>query len=143
MAVGSKEEGKNNHDKTVTFLGKGGSGKTTSAVLAAQVKASSRRNQIGRMREVKQGLKRMEKLMNTLASLKASIQLMLNESHNIEGVMLVLGSSPIRPQQVYEMLFSHGSFVAEHTIDYNKKAKLQRLFHGRFFLILDFKLLGE
>ncbi|KAF9615796.1 hypothetical protein IFM89_026467 [Coptis chinensis] len=79
------------------------------------------------MREVKQGLKRMEKLMNTLASLNTAIQLMLNESHNIEGVMLVLGSSPIRPQQVYEMFFSHGSFVAEHTIDYNKSKAAETL----------------
>ncbi|KAF9614351.1 hypothetical protein IFM89_018104 [Coptis chinensis] len=93
----------------------------------SEVKASSRRNQIGRMREVKQGLKRMEKLMNTLASLNTAIQLMLNESHNIEGVMLVLGSSPIRPQQVYEMFFSHGSFVAEHTIDYNKSKAAETL----------------
>ncbi|PIA30802.1 hypothetical protein AQUCO_05400121v1 [Aquilegia coerulea] len=88
-----------------------------------EVKASSRRKHIGRMREVKQGIKRLEKLMSSVSVLQTAIQLMLHEIHSIQGVMLVLGSSPVRPQHVYEMLFSHGRVVSDHGKE-NTKSKV-------------------
>ncbi|XP_058083492.1 uncharacterized protein LOC131231338 [Magnolia sinica] len=75
--------------------------------------ATSRRRHNGRIREVKQGIKRMEKLMNSISTLLSALQLMLDETPNIEGVILVLGGSLIRPQYVYEMFFSRGRVASE------------------------------
>lgn len=60
------------------------------------------------MREVKYGIKRLQKLMTTTAEMEAALQLLLIEVPNIQNVLLILGSSSIRPQHVYEMCFSHG-----------------------------------
>ena len=45
-----------------------------------------------RMREVRIGIKRFEKLMDTISGV---------EVHGLESFILILGASPIRPQQVY------------------------------------------
>ena len=73
--------------------------------------ASSRRKRLGRMREVKQGIRRLQKFMDTFSGLQTSLQLMLSEVPDIQGIILVLGASPIRPQHVYELQFSHGRVV--------------------------------
>ncbi|KAI7983381.1 Pentatricopeptide repeat-containing protein [Camellia lanceoleosa] len=59
-----------------------------------EFKASFRRKHAGRMREVKQGIRRLEKIPD------------------INGVILVLGASPIRPRHVYEVCFLHGKVVS-------------------------------
>ncbi|KAF8394431.1 hypothetical protein HHK36_020639 [Tetracentron sinense] len=91
-----------------------------SVLTQTEVKASSRRKHNGRMREVKQGIRKLEKLMNTIFSLQTALQLMLNEIHDIQGVILVLGTNPIRPQHVYEMCFSHGRVVSGVVTDFSK-----------------------
>ncbi|RQO90835.1 hypothetical protein POPTR_005G208700v4 [Populus trichocarpa] len=73
--------------------------------------ASVRRNHISRMREVKHGIKRLEKLVNTVGGLESALQLIISEVLCIEEVILVLGASPIRPQHVYELCFSRGNVV--------------------------------
>jgi hypothetical protein len=63
------------------------------------------------MREVKHGIKRLEKLVNTVGGLESALQLIISEVLCIEEVILVLGASPIRPQHVYELCFSRGNAV--------------------------------
>ncbi|KAM7257049.1 hypothetical protein ACFE04_012790 [Oxalis oulophora] len=79
------------------------------ALKETQVKASARRNHASRKREVKHGIKRLDKLMKTVSSIQIALQLMLTEVPRIQGVVLILGSSPIRPQHVYELNFAHGA----------------------------------
>ncbi|TYH57353.1 hypothetical protein ES332_D08G083500v1 [Gossypium tomentosum] len=74
-----------------------------------ELKASLRRKHIGRMREVKQGIRKMEKFMSTISSLQSALQLLISQIPNIHEVILVLGTSPIRPQHVYQLCFSHAN----------------------------------
>ncbi|XP_022150169.1 uncharacterized protein LOC111018414 [Momordica charantia] len=70
-----------------------------------ELKASSRRKHTGRMREVRQGIKRMEKLMNSVSGFQSAIKLLITEIPNIEEVLLILGATPLRPQHVYQLCF--------------------------------------
>ncbi|RZC55410.1 hypothetical protein C5167_014270 [Papaver somniferum] len=90
------------------------------ALAQREVRLSARRQHNGRMREVKQGIRRLEKLMRDFSRIQTALQLMLNEVHGLESVVLILGGSPLRPQHVYEMSFSHGRIVEECTMDYTK-----------------------
>ncbi|KAJ6412342.1 hypothetical protein OIU84_005408 [Salix udensis] len=80
-------------------------------ITKTESKASVRRNHISRMREVKHGIRRLEKLVNTVGGLESALQLIISEVLCIEEVILVLGASPIRPQHVYELCFSRGNVV--------------------------------
>ncbi|GLU07535.1 hypothetical protein SLE2022_244900 [Rubroshorea leprosula] len=94
-----------------------------------EVKASLRRQHMGRMREVKQGIRRLQKFMNTISSLETALQLIISEIPSIQEVILVLGASPIRPQHVYEMTFSHtsaGSGTISHA-DFAKSRTVEGL----------------
>ncbi|KAK6937521.1 hypothetical protein RJ641_031029 [Dillenia turbinata] len=79
----------------------------------SEVKASSRRKHMGRMREIKHGIRRVDKLVNTVSSVQTALQLLITQIPDIQGVILVLGSSPLRPQHVYELHFSHGRVANE------------------------------
>ncbi|XVE73157.1 hypothetical protein DITRI_Ditri11bG0094500 [Diplodiscus trichospermus] len=85
-----------------------------------EAKASLRRKHFGRMREVKQGIRRMEKFMTGFSSLQTSLQLMIREIPNIQDVVLILGASPIRPIHVYQMHFSHANAAASAEADFIK-----------------------
>ncbi|KAF6147437.1 hypothetical protein GIB67_022097 [Kingdonia uniflora] len=90
-----------------------------------EVKASTRRQQNGRMREVKNGIRRLEKLMTSFSKLQIAFQMMLNEVHCIQEVILVLGASPIHPQHVYELFFWNGkSFPENAAEDYTKSSRV-------------------
>lgn len=60
------------------------------------------------MREIKHGIRRFEKLMRSISDFQTALKLMISEVANIQGAILVLGASPIRPQHVYELSFSSG-----------------------------------
>ncbi|XWS76419.1 hypothetical protein CRYUN_Cryun01aG0174600 [Craigia yunnanensis] len=85
-----------------------------------EAKASLRGKHFGRMREVKQGIRRMEKFMSRVSSLQTAFQLMISEIPNIQEVILVLGASPIRPQHVYQMYFSHANAATSAEADFVK-----------------------
>ncbi|KAG5567590.1 hypothetical protein RHGRI_002958 [Rhododendron griersonianum] len=90
-------------------------------VLAqTEVKASMRRMHGGRMREVKRGIKRLEKMMKTVSSIRTALQLVICVIPNVQQVMLVLGPSPMRPQHVYEVCFAHGKVVCGRAGDFTK-----------------------
>ncbi|CAA3006184.1 Hypothetical predicted protein [Olea europaea subsp. europaea] len=79
----------------------------------SEVKAVSlRRKQAARRREVKMGIRRLEKLMNTISNLKTAVQVMITEVPNLETIILVLGPSPLRPLHVYELCFLQGRIVS-------------------------------
>lgn len=52
------------------------------------------------------GIRRLDKLMNTISSLKTALQLMITEFPAFQRVILILGPSPLRPLIVYELSFS-------------------------------------
>ncbi|XP_019056545.1 PREDICTED: uncharacterized protein LOC104801231 isoform X2 [Tarenaya hassleriana] len=62
---------------------------------------------MSRKREIKHEIRKSEKLMNTISSLRNALQLMICETPGIQRVMLILGGSPLRPQKVYEFFFPH------------------------------------
>jgi hypothetical protein len=61
---------------------------------------------MSRKREVKNEIKKLEKLMKTISSLRSALQLMIREAPGIQKVVLILGGSPLRPQNAYELLFT-------------------------------------
>ncbi|XP_076890510.1 uncharacterized protein LOC143541621 [Bidens hawaiensis] len=82
-------------------------------IAQTEMKASQRGVQMGRKREVKYVIKRLEKLMKTVANTQTALQLAFSEIPHVESVILVLGASPVRPRHVYELCFSHGKDVSE------------------------------
>ncbi|KAL5792950.1 hypothetical protein ACOSP7_001544 [Xanthoceras sorbifolium] len=97
------------------------------ALTQNEVKGSTRRKHISRMREVKHGIRRLEKLMNTVSSLETVLQLIFSEIPNIQQVVLILGGSPLRPQNVYEFYFSRGKFVPRCSGDFAKSKSAEGL----------------
>jgi hypothetical protein len=73
--------------------------------MGSEVKASFRRKHVSRMREIKVGIKRLDKLMSSLSNLQTALKLMINEVRTIGGVVLALGGSSLRPQNVYVLEF--------------------------------------
>ncbi|GFP97829.1 hypothetical protein PHJA_001927000 [Phtheirospermum japonicum] len=69
---------------------------------------STRRMEASRKRDVKLGIKRLQKLMDCVTNLKIALQSVITEVPNVEKITLVLGPSPLRPLHVYELSFSHG-----------------------------------
>ncbi|XP_018673806.2 uncharacterized protein LOC103999484 isoform X2 [Musa acuminata AAA Group] len=73
-------------------------------------KASDRRKHNLRKREIKQGIRRLDKLMCSKSSLLSAFRLALEEMPDIREVTLILGASIVRPQYVYQLVFSGGNF---------------------------------
>lgn len=63
------------------------------------------------MREVKRGIRRLDKMMKTVSNIQTALQMVISEIPNVQQVMLVLGPSPMRPQHVYEVCFLHGKVI--------------------------------
>ncbi|KAK4357370.1 hypothetical protein RND71_022980 [Anisodus tanguticus] len=98
------------------------------AIVQAET-CSLRRKHASRKREVRMGIRRLEKLMNTISSLKIALQLMIMEFPAIQRVVLILGPSPLRPLYVYELNFLHeteasgGDFTRNRVVEtLSKKA---------------------
>lgn len=72
------------------------------------------------MREVRHGIKRMEKLMNSVSGFRAAIKLLISEIPNIQEVLIILGATPLRPQHVYELCFFHKKVVVRGADDFVK-----------------------
>ncbi|TVU20805.1 hypothetical protein EJB05_30402 [Eragrostis curvula] len=76
----------------------------------ALLKPSDQRKYNTRKREVRRGIKKQEKLMNGISTLLSALQQALDEVPSIEGVVLILGGSLVRPLFVYDVTLSHGRF---------------------------------
>ncbi|XP_020114189.1 uncharacterized protein LOC109728236 [Ananas comosus] len=98
-----------------------------SGTMPAETKASDQRKHNMRKREVKQGIKRQEKLMNGISSLLSALQDALDELPSIQGVTLVLGGSLARPLHVCDMLFSNGRFDSGSAKECTKSKVAQTL----------------
>ncbi|KAL6884507.1 hypothetical protein ACP4OV_010443 [Aristida adscensionis] len=83
---------------------------TEMALPPAELKPSEQRKYNTRKREVRRRIKKQEKLMTSISSLLIALQQALDEVRNIEGVVLILGGSLVRPLFVYDITISHGSF---------------------------------
>ena len=64
----------------------------------------------------------MEKLMNSVSGFQAAIKTLISETPNVQEVLLILGATPLRPQYVYELCFSHKNVVVRGA-DYFVKHK--------------------
>ncbi|CDP03621.1 unnamed protein product [Coffea canephora] len=78
----------------------------------AEMKASLRRKHVSRKREVKQGIRRLEKLINSVSNFETALQLLIPQIPQVERLILVLGPSPLRPIHLYELCFSSGTTVS-------------------------------
>ncbi|PWA74618.1 hypothetical protein CTI12_AA249350 [Artemisia annua] len=108
-------------DLNLEFDGLNTEYKDLEVVLAqTAMKGSERRIHMGRKREVKHGIKRLEKLMKTVASTQTALQLLFSEMPHVEAVILILGGSPGRPRHVYEVAFSHGPGVRSDPSDFTR-----------------------
>lgn len=76
--------------------------------MGTDMKAGIRRTYMSRKREIKVGIKRLDKLMSSLSNLQTAIKVMISEVPTIEGVILALGGSTLRPQNVYVLDFPPG-----------------------------------
>lgn len=115
--------------------------------LGSEVKASCRRKHVSKMREIKVGIKRLDKLMKSLLNLQTAIKVMINENPNIEEVILALGASPVRPQHIFVLNFPPGLAVSKVEDDFarSKVAEgLSRKVHYLFFVdVFEIKMLCE
>ncbi|KAH1077984.1 hypothetical protein AAZX31_19G141600 [Glycine max] len=74
--------------------------------LGTEVKPSFRRKHVSKMRDIKVGTKRLDKLMNSLLNMQTAFKTMISEVPIVDGVVLALGASPLRPQHIYVLNFS-------------------------------------
>ncbi|PKA63370.1 hypothetical protein AXF42_Ash005265 [Apostasia shenzhenica] len=65
-----------------------------------------RKNKMKRT-DIKQRIKKLEKLMNCISGLLSAMREAIDEIPNFWGFMLVLGGSLSRPEYVYEVFFDH------------------------------------
>ncbi|KAJ0669655.1 putative mad1/Cdc20-bound-Mad2 binding protein [Helianthus annuus] len=68
---------------------------------------------MGRKRQVKHVIRRLEKLMKTVVDTQTALQLVFSDIPHVEAVILVLGASPVQPRRVYELCFSHRKDVSD------------------------------
>ncbi|XP_068661141.1 uncharacterized protein [Aristolochia californica] len=90
-----------------------------SVQVQAEIKATSRREHSARVRDVKQRISSLEKLMNNISDLLSAFEITLNEIPEVSAIVLMLGGSPLRPLHVYELSFSHGRYVLEKEMNSN------------------------
>nr|GMD51579.1 Melanoma inhibitory activity protein [Ipomoea batatas]GMD56287.1 Melanoma inhibitory activity protein [Ipomoea batatas] len=95
------------------------------ALAQEETRGSLRRKHASRKREVRIGIKRLEKLMNMVSSMKTALQLIITEIPCIESVLLVLGPSPLRPMHIYELHFSRRARVSSG--DYTRTRVVETL----------------
>ncbi|KAL1816673.1 hypothetical protein ACET3Z_019247 [Daucus carota] len=102
--------------------------KDLDAIIAQpDMKASLRRVHAGRKREVRMGIRKFEKLMKNVSNIQSALQLVITEIPDIKGVILVLGTSSVRPQHVYELCFSHGKVASGSDCNFLKSKAAEGL----------------
>lgn len=69
-------------------------------------KSSTQRMHKYRIREVKQRLRRLDKLMTSISNFLLSFSLVLDETPNAQEFILIIGASLARPLHAYEISFS-------------------------------------
>lgn len=65
--------------------------------------------------------------MNSVSGFQAAIKSLISETPNIQDVLLVLGATPLRPQYVYEMCFSHKKVVVRGADNFVKHKAAEAL----------------
>ncbi|XP_014495619.1 uncharacterized protein LOC106757460 isoform X1 [Vigna radiata var. radiata] len=95
--------------------------------LGTEVKPSFRRKHVSKMRDIKVGIKRLDKLMNSLLNLQTAFKIAIDEVPTIDGVVVALGASPLRPQHIYELNFSHSIGVSKGADDFARSKAAESL----------------
>ncbi|CAO2179926.1 unnamed protein product [Urochloa humidicola] len=83
---------------------------TEMTLQQAELKPSDQRKHNTRKREVRRRIKKHEKLMKGISTLLCAFQQALDQVSSIEGVVLILGGSLVRPLFVYDITISNGMF---------------------------------
>lgn len=100
--------------------------KALDAVLVQEeMTGPARRKHASRKREVRICIRRWDKFMNTISKVKTALQLMISEIPSIETVLLVLGSTPLRPLHIFELQFLGGGRVLPG--DYSRTRTVETL----------------
>ncbi|XP_061341390.1 uncharacterized protein LOC133287739 isoform X2 [Gastrolobium bilobum] len=86
--------------------------------MGTELKASCRRKHVSKMRDIKLGIRRLDKFMNSLLNVETAIKMIISDIPTIEGVILALGASPLRPQHIYVLDFPHGISVSNVADDF-------------------------
>ncbi|KAH7678756.1 Mad1/Cdc20-bound-Mad2 binding protein [Dioscorea alata] len=92
-----------------------------------ELRGACRRKRNWRKREVKRGIKRLEKLMNSVSSLISGFREAIDRVPEIQSVALILGGSLLRPRCVYELELSSGGFDSCGARDCSKTKLAQAL----------------
>lgn len=95
--------------------------------MGTEVKPSFRRKHVSKMRDIKVGIKRLDKLMNSLLNLQTAFKIAIDEVPTIDGVVVALGASPLRPQHIYELNFSHSIGVSKGADDFARSKAAESL----------------
>ncbi|KAJ1433065.1 hypothetical protein SESBI_06281 [Sesbania bispinosa] len=114
-------------DMSVEFDAMHSEYKQLEITMGTEVKPSSRRNHVSRMRDIKMGIRRLDKLMSSLLNLQTAIKVMINEAPTVEGVIFALGASPLRPQHVYVLNFPCGIAVSKVEDDFARSKAAEGL----------------
>lgn len=76
---------------------------------------------------MKHEIKKMQKLMTTISTLRSALQLLIREAPGVQRVVLILGGSPLRPQKAYELFFTHSVDVLRFEGDFSKNKATEAL----------------
>ncbi|KAL1359506.1 hypothetical protein HN51_004817 [Arachis hypogaea] len=88
--------------------------------IGTTAKTSFRRQQVSKMRDIKMGIRRMDKFMNTLLKVQTAIKVMISQVPTMEKLVLALGASPLRPLHIYVLNFSHGAARTTDSDDFGR-----------------------
>lgn len=93
----------------------------------SELNASSRRKCIGRKRDVKLEIRRIEKMMNTISNLQTALMDLIREVPYVEDIIFAFGGTPRRPQHVYQIVFPCKRIASLATGDMNRNKTIEML----------------
>ncbi|KAL2900612.1 Urease subunit alpha [Bienertia sinuspersici] len=106
MSITSLSFGSMLQDMTLQFDALQTEYKEADIILAqSELNASSRRKCIGRKRDVKLEIRRMEKLMNAISGIQVAFWHLVCNVPNVKDIIFVFGATPRRPEHVYQILY--------------------------------------
>ena len=91
------------------------------------------------MREVRIGIKRFKKLIDIISGVESALRIFISEIPGLESFMLIIGATPIRPQQVHQLSFSHGNSLLSGQCDFAQTKAAEALSRNIFLFSLLFQ----
>ncbi|KAL8167723.1 hypothetical protein V2J09_009222 [Rumex salicifolius] len=86
-----------------------------------ELNIASRRKHSGRKREIRSGIRRVEKFMTAVSNIQTALQLIIREVPRIEAVIFIFGN-PRRPRYIFEICFPQGTMFPQTSEYIGKKS---------------------